>query len=801
MDTRTMAAVDVLRHCSRAADSLQGSVREVDGSLARYHAAQRAPQPSVLRLQQYQQQQGARAAVPSIRKTTQSTALPAAKSKSAPSTTAAAAAQVESATTRTNKKGAEGSGKGPVPGNITERSASQHSDITQSSASSVNNVNPKSAGSSGKSSVKSRQPSKAYTAAMRELEDITQEAGASATGGRLSALQQGALRTLSAPVPAVGPAAATPTAAIRAVTRPPAPAMHVSTIAAAARNNGVSQQGNDVHDSAVPLINALSPTSTLSRSVNSPTRGFQSTQQQPASSAFAPYPVGQQQHEQHQQQHEMGIRDYDIDEDALLALLSEEVQPSLNRSTRGEAAASSPAQAQKKVSDNDHNSTGKVRAGSESSTSNNPGARPRKLERPASAAAVRKVVTPASTEIPKPAPSLMDSGYKTMAQIKAENERSDHQINKRIGLSVKATSMPNVKTPTASHAKLSSSRTHGHDDGVAAAADEAVYMDEGMDDSLALALQLSLEDSQQRQQQQQQLHSASKQLPASKVRTNGRAKKVTVVAPQPDRVAPPSTLLPSSRRPIPVLLPPTRHIPSHRVSSQDSVIGGSVATGVAAGSVTARRERESAAAHNRLAQERLQQQQQELRRLQEQLDAETAAALMREEQEQEEADFAAAHEYQHNMNRAEETALLRQHLHGGAGDEFGGPPLRRGGGGGVKPAGALPGWLHRTVDDFTNDALFDLAAQRSLQHDLGQHQQAFYQPQSVLPQRHLAGGRPQRPYIDQPRADAAIAAAVSRGPLHGTYNMGDANYMNVEYDEDDEILARAIQNSLNEEAY
>lgn len=36
---------------------------------------------------------------------------------------------------------------------------------------------------------------------------------------------------------------------------------------------------------------------------------------------------------------------------------------------------------------------------------------------------------------------------------------------------------------------------------------------------------------------------------------------------------------------------------------------------------------------------------------------------------------------------------------------------------------------------------------------------------------------------------------------NGVYDVNEEGYMNVEYDEEDEILARAIQASLNEEYY
>lgn len=769
-----MAAADLLR-----TPDLLASMQDLDATLARYHAAQQ-PQPAVLRLQQYQQGHH-RGAIKNNSDNTSNIKADGGAGHTALRTTG-------------QKAAVQSKDRDSGPAIATDRSTSQHSDITQSSASSVNNTHTKSAASSVKSSTKGRQPSKAYTDAVRQLEDVAHDFGelASTTHARLSALQQGALRTLTAPLPAPASTSAVlnTTRTTPASARTPARTMNVDTTAA-----GTERAMIGINGSSKSLLHTLSPTSTLSRSIASPPRPGVN-----ARSTFAPLAA-------YTAEEAAGLADYEMDEDALLTLLSQEIQPTnSNKSTSHKGAV--------------HNDAPNSKQGAEGL--GQPAPTVRCPSQPTSMAETRPTrLQEKSTPAPTVAPSLVESGYKSMAQIKAEKL---NQINVRIGHTGRAASMPNVKTPISITNRVARSESTASNGGARAAApysmqarrgilqaedgaggrtggvattvvahnerhnprtgDAGMYMDEGMDDSLALALQLSLEDSQQQQAQlrhnqadststpQSALHQKTAKVPPTRARV---PKKATADAKISDVSALSSTLLPSSKRPIAVLLPST------------GARGG--AAGAASGTARSAVERSNSdaadresAAVRRLTQERIQQE----RHLQEQLDAETAAEMMR----QEEADELAAREYQRALDREAETSLLREHLHG-HNINHRNP--------GLGPAADLPAWLDRTVNDFANDALLNMAENRSFNAQpygpaagvqLRQQPPPQRQPAPAVVVQQRAPARPQRPYMEPERA-----------AVYGTYNYGDANYMNVEYDQDDEVLAQAIQNSLNDVYY
>lgn len=146
------------------------------------------------------------------------------------------------------------------------------------------------------------------------------------------------------------------------------------------------------------------------------------------------------------------------------------------------------------------------------------------------------------------------------------------------------------------------------------------------------------------------------------------------------------------------------------------------------------------------------------RRLQEQCDAATAAEIMRIEAE----DAAAARLYQEQFNRDVERVHLRERLHHrDTGND--GPPA------------AAADWLDHTVNQHANAGLFNLGVQRSMEpvpydgYDFGIPRAA------AMPPRPVMAAAPPQPVGFDP--------------------------MQVEYDQEDELLARAMQESLNEEDY
>ena len=60
-----------------------------------------------------------------------------------------------------------------------------------------------------------------------------------------------------------------------------------------------------------------------------------------------------------------------------------------------------------------------------------------------------------------------------------------------------------------------------------------------------------------------------------------------------------------------------------------------------------------------------------------------------------------------------------------------------------------------------------------------------------------AGGAPR----ERDQNDISTCSITMTTPNNNGYNGYDANYMNVMYDEDDEMLAKAIQESLNDGLY
>jgi hypothetical protein len=179
------------------------------------------------------------------------------------------------------------------------------------------------------------------------------------------------------------------------------------------------------------------------------------------------------------------------------------------------------------------------------------------------------------------------------------------------------------------------------------------------------------------------------------------------------------------------------------------------------------------------------------RRLQEQYDAEAAAEFLRYEEEH----GLIERQYQEQRNREQERVHLRGRL-------FGADTNDRAAGA-RPPDAALPAWLDRTITEDANNGILDLAMQASFEdHHYGGFVPA--RAAQVNPPVRNAPQQPmqqqlqqlrQRPYQAPAPAQGHEPRAVMAAPHYP------GNPQNVEYDEEDEILARALQDSLDEEVW
>lgn len=371
--------------------------------------------------------------------------------------------------------------------------------------------------------------------------------------------------------------------------------------------------------------------------------------------------------------------------------------------------------------------------------------------------------------------SLLGSGYKSMGQIKNEQRSLNAQPPPQKKKAARSSRQPPHTTATTTTATATKSTSFS----------SAVKEDQDtLDETLALALQLSLEEHQPN---------------TSKAGKPNESKRTTAALNTTKNTTP--TIQPSSQLKRNLF---TRHPPASSTGK---------------------------AAERRLLQQRVLQQQ-----------------ALEDAARQLENDRRAAEDLQVQLNREAETSLLRQHLfsndydNGGYGRTQSGPAAQQ---------SSLPSWLQHKVDANANDALMELAAHQSFVYDQHQAQQQQRQPghqpavvPRAMPERPapapavvpLRVPEPVQAQAPAPAVPARVPAAplvhqaelvhrrdpvpALRAPLNRPYlgaqaqvqnhfqgngyndnNDFGANYMNVEYDEDDELLARAIQDSLNEEFY
>jgi hypothetical protein len=180
------------------------------------------------------------------------------------------------------------------------------------------------------------------------------------------------------------------------------------------------------------------------------------------------------------------------------------------------------------------------------------------------------------------------------------------------------------------------------------------------------------------------------------------------------------------------------------------------------------------------------------RRLQEQFDAEAAAEFMRYEEEQGHVE----RQYQEQRLREQERVHLRGRLFGAEmNDQVAA----------VHPPAGVPAWLDRTMTEDANNDLLDLAMQASFE----EHNYAGFVPARAAQQNAPVRNAPQQPMqqLQAPRQRPYQAPAPA--PAQGRPQPRAAaaapqypgNPPGVEYDQEDELLARALQDSLDEQVW